>query len=194
MNNCPTWHYIKLKACNLESNEKHERHTSVKMRFFSVRCTPKSRNRGLKVFIYAPQSDEYAGRISQGKIHHRRLRKRDKNKQKKTPKTLNSKTAPVVLLLSEIAEYRHLRLICRNISEGTWQHALVDDKSEGDDNIYRHRHPPVQQYVNFSVSKQRRHHLLFSAAGALLRIDLPWCWKTIGDVPFSLVKVIDTAG
>lgn len=70
-------------------------------------------------------------------------------------------------------EYRHLRLICRNISEGTWQHALVDDKSEGDDNIYRHRHPPVQQYVNFSVSKQRRHHLLFSAAGALLRIDLP---------------------
>lgn len=129
-----------------------------------------------------------------GKDSSQKTQKESQKQKKQTLKTLNSNTAPVVLLLSEIAEYRHLRLICRNISEGTWQHALVDDKSEGDDNIYRHRHPPVQQYVNFSVSKQRRHHLLFSAAGALLRIDLPWCWKTIGDVPFSLVKVIDTAG
>lgn len=70
----------------------------------------------------------------------------------------------------------------------------MDDKSEGDDNIYRHRPPPVQQYVNFSESLNREDIIypspLLEHSSVLICRDV----EKQSEMCLSLVKVIDTAG
>lgn len=82
----------------------------------------------------------------------------------------------------------------KNKWDATWQHIHMDDKSEGDDNMYRPRPPPTWQSVNFPESLNREGIIYPSVLSKHSSILICCDVEKQSEMCHSLVKVINNVG